>query len=141
MTLIEQVTPISTITSIALSRQITDDSLAETTANLTLKTFYFTQPISTTITEPLPVISAENSLILSEIRKLIPNNLPTQEEVIKSDRGNLFGLQDISVEELEAQLEANQASSSAIIWQEYDSEGQLLEDSTPPATNEAQLAE
>lgn len=127
MTLIEQVTPISTITSIALSRQINDDSMAETTANLTLKTFYFTQPITTTITEPLPVVSAENTLILAELKKLIPNNLPAQEAVIKNDRGNLFGLQNMSVEELEAQLAASQASASAVIWQEYDENGQPIQ--------------
>jgi len=134
MDLIEQVTPISTITSIGLSRQINDDSLAETTANLTLKTFYFTQPITTTITEPLPVVSAENTRILEEIKKLIPNNLPTQGEVIKSNRGNLFGLKEISVAELEAQLEAADASASGVLWQEYDQEGNLIE--TDPLTEE-----
>lgn len=133
MTLIEQVTPISTITSIALSRQINDDSMAETTANLTLKTFYFTQPITTTITEPLPVVSAENTRILAELKKLIPNNLPTQEGVIINDRGNLFGLQNMSVEELEAQLAASEASASAVIWQEYDEAGQAIQ-TTPAQT-------
>jgi len=132
MTLIEQVTPISTITSIALNRQINDDSLAETTANLTLKTFYFTQPIVTTITEALPVVSAENSRILDELKKLIPNNLPAQESVIKNDRGNLFGLQNMSVEELEAQLAASQASASAVIWQEYSEDGQIIQPDLQP---------
>jgi hypothetical protein len=130
MTLIEQVTPISTITSISLNQEINEIGTVETTANLTLKTFYFTQPISVTITEPLPPIANDQLIILEEINKLIPSNLPVQEEVVKSDRGNLFGLQGMSIEELEAQLEANQAELGEVEWQTFDEDGQLIEEET-----------
>lgn len=127
MTLIEQVTPISTITNIALSQQINEDSSIETTANLKLKTFYFTQPITVTLTEPLPPIENEQLVVLEEIQKLIPNNLPTQEEVIINDRGNLFGLQGMSVEELEAQLQANELEMGDVQWQTVDETGQIID--------------
>jgi hypothetical protein len=104
MTLIEQTTPISTITSISLNRDIDEDKNAEAQASLILRTFYFTQPIKTTITNPLPEINAEDQRILAEISNLRPNNLEEQNEVISGDRGNLFGLQEISVEELQDQL-------------------------------------
>ena len=127
MTLIEQVTPISTITSITLNQQINDDSSIEATANLKLKTFYFTQPIAVTITEPLPPINQEHLIVLEEIKKLIPSNLPTQEEVIRHDRGNLFGIQGMSVEEIEAQLRASQVEAEEIEWQTVDETGQIIE--------------
>ena len=130
MTLIEQVTPISTITSITLNQQINDDSSIEATANLKLKTFYFTQPIAVTITEPLPPINQEHLIVLEEIKKLIPSNLPTQEEVIRHDRGNLFGIQGMSVEEIEAQLRASQVEAEEIEWQTVDETGQIIETDT-----------
>lgn len=128
MTLIEQVTPISTITNISLNQQVNEDSTVATTANLKLKTFYFTQPITVTLTEPLPPIEDEDLIILEEIKKLIPNNLPSQEEVIKNDRGNLFNLQGMSIEELEAQLAANEANIDQVEWQTVDETGQIIEE-------------
>jgi Tfp pilus assembly protein PilO len=128
MTLIEQVTPISTITNIALSQQINEDSSIQTTANLKLKTFYFTQPITVTLTEPLPAIADEQLIVLEEIKKLIPNNLPSQEEVITNDRGNLFGLQGMSVEELETQLQTSETELNELEWATVDESGQVIDD-------------
>ncbi|NMA30141.1 MAG: type 4a pilus biogenesis protein PilO [Candidatus Pacebacteria bacterium] len=140
MTLIEQVTPISTITNISLSQQINEDSGVETTANLKLKTFYFTQAIAVTLTEPLPPIEDEQLIVLEEIKKLIPNKLPTQEEVIRNDRGNLFGLQGMSVEELEAQLQASETELDKVEWQTVDESGQII-DENPSETIENPINE
>jgi hypothetical protein len=112
MTLIEQVTPISTITRISLNQEADETGTVKTTANLTLKTFYFTQPISVTITEPLPPIANNQLIILEEIKKLIPSTLPIQDTVVKNNRGNLFGLQGISIEELEQQLSDQEDQNS-----------------------------
>lgn len=109
--LIEQVTPISTITNISISRNIDEDKNAQAQADLVLRTFYFTQPIKTTITSPLPVIAASERKIISSINELSPNNLEKQENVISGDRGNLFGIQNKTVEELEQEL--IQATESA----------------------------
>lgn len=104
LNLIEQVTPISTITSISINRNIDDDKDALAQADLVLRSFYFTQPIKTTITSPLPDITNAERVIINNINELIPSNLEKQEEVITGDRGNLFGLQEQSVEELEKSL-------------------------------------
>lgn len=125
--LIELVTPISTITNISLNQQMNADSLIETTANLTLKTFYFTQPITVTLTEALPPIEDEDLIVLESIKKLIPNNLPTQEEIIKNDRGNLFNLQGMSIEELENQLIVTDTDSDQVEWQTVDETGQIID--------------
>lgn len=110
LNLIEQVTPISTITSISINRNIDDDKDALAQADLVLRSFYFTQPIKTTITSPLPDITNAERIIINNINELIPSNLEKQDEVITGDRGNLFGLQEQSVEELEKTL--NQESGS-----------------------------
>jgi len=65
---------------------------------------------------------------LEEIKKLIPSNLPIQEEVVKNDRGNLFGLQGMTIEELEAQLEASQTEAEDVEWQTFDEDGKLIEE-------------
>lgn len=112
MTLIEQTTPISTITSIAINRDIDADKNAEAQANLVLRTFYFTQPIKTTITSPLPEVGENERSIMQAINDLIPADLENQTEVIKGDRGNLFGLQDITVNQLQQQLSQSSASAT-----------------------------
>ncbi|AKM81674.1 MAG: hypothetical protein UT13_C0001G0715 [Candidatus Pacebacteria bacterium GW2011_GWF2_38_9] len=112
--LIEQVTPISTITNISISRNIDEDKNAQAQADLVLRTFYFTQPIKTTITSPLPVIAASERKIISSINELSPNNLEKQENVISGDRGNLFGIQNKTVEELEQELiQATESANTA----------------------------
>ena len=113
LNLIEQVTPISTVTSISISRNIDEDKNAQAQADLVLRTFYFTQPIKTTITSPLPEIAAADRQILNSINELIPSGLEKQDSVIKGDRGNLFGVQGKSIEELEKELSSKNASSSS----------------------------
>jgi hypothetical protein len=115
MRLIEQVTPISTITSISISRNIEQDVNAVAQADLVLRSFYFTQAIRTTITNPLPDITLAERRMLDNINQLIPGDLELQEQVIRGDRGNLFGIQDQSIEELEQSLilpEENAGESS-----------------------------
>jgi hypothetical protein len=115
MNLIEQVTPISTITSISINRNIDENKNAEAQADLVLRTFYFTQPIKTTITSPLPEISNTERQILNQNNELIPNNLLEQIEIIKGDRGDLFGIQGQTIEELGQTLTQQSASLSGEI--------------------------
>ncbi len=107
MSLIEQVTPISTITSISINRNIEQDRNAIAQADLVLRSFYFTQSIRTTITNPLPDITLAERKILDNINQLIPGDLQLQDQVIRGDRGNLFGIGNLSVEELEQSLNAS----------------------------------
>lgn len=111
--LIEQVTPISTITSISINRDIDKDPDAIAQADLILRSFYFTQSIRTTITSPLPDITLAERKILDNINQLIPNDLQEQEQIIKGDRGNLFGITDQSIEELEQSLIQTESESTA----------------------------
>jgi len=130
LTLIEQVTPISTVTSISINRNVDENKDAQAQADLVLRTFFFTQPIKTTITNPLPVIAAADRKIINSINELIPNNLETQENVITGDRGNLFGLQDQTVDELEKEL-IQEATGQAQIKAEEQLEDKIIENVEP----------
>ncbi len=113
LTLIEQMTPISTITEIAINRNIDEDKNAQAQADLVLRTFFFTQPIKTTIASPLPNVTQVDQQIIAEINRLIPNNLTPQKEIVTGNRGNLFGLQDQNINELEQSLLQQDNASSA----------------------------
>jgi Tfp pilus assembly protein PilO len=104
LNLIEQVSPISTITSIAINRNIDEDRNSLAQAELVLRSFYFTQPIKTTIANPLPDLNQVDRRIISEVNRLRPNDLQQQVDVISGDRGNLFGLQNQTIEAIERQL-------------------------------------
>lgn len=131
LTLIEQVTPISTVTSISINRNIDDNKDAQAQADLVLRTFFFTQPIKTTITNPLPVIAAADRKIINSINELIPNNLEAQENVIVGDRGNLFGLQDQTVDELEKELTQEATGQAEQKVDEQQLEGKIIENAEP----------
>jgi len=119
LTLIEQVTPISTVTSISINRNIDEDKNAQAQADLVLRTFFFTQPIKTTITSPLPIIAAADRKIIDSINELIPNSLEQQKDIISGNRGDLFGLQDQTIDELEQELvNSQQATEEATIDKE-----------------------
>lgn len=117
--LIEQVTPISTITSIAINRNIAEDKDAQAQADLILRSFYFTQPIRTTITSPLPNITLAERGILDNINQLIPNDLSKQNTIITGDRGNLFGLQNQNIEDLEQSLLQTSTSTEREVEEEW----------------------
>ena len=126
--LIEQVTPISTITSISMSRNIDESKDALAQADLVLRTFYFTQPIKTTITSPLPEISNAEKQIINNLNDLMINKIDEQNNVITGDRGNLFGLQNQSVEELEQQLINTQQASDEATLEETEEVGSVIQE-------------
>ncbi len=131
LTLIEQVTPISTITSISINRNIDEDKNAQAQADLILRTFFFTQPIKTTITSPLPMIAAIDRKIIDSINQLTPNPLEQQKDIITGNRGNLFGLQNQTIDELETELNQEATQQAKLQLDEQQLEGKILENVEP----------
>lgn len=131
LTLIEQVTPISTITSISINRNIDEDKNAQAQADLILRTFFFTQPIKTTITSPLPMIAATDRKIIDSINQLTPNPLEQQKDIITGNRGNLFGLQNQTIDELETELNQEATQQAKLQLDEQQLEGKILENVEP----------
>ncbi len=145
LTLIEQVTPISTITSISINRDIDEDKNAQAQAELILRTFFFTQPIKTTITNPLPSIANNDKKIIEQINELVPSTITQQQDIIVGNRGNLFGLQDKTVDELERVLttetneqnaptgenEQSETTETTEIENEVQLEGKIIENASP----------
>lgn len=118
LSLIEQVTPISTVTNISINRNIDEDKNAQAQADLVLRTFFFTQPIKTTITSPLPIIAATDRKIIDSINELTPNSLEQQKDIISGNRGDLFGLQNQTIDELEQELVNSQQATEEVIVEE-----------------------
>lgn len=129
LTLIEQVTPISTITSISINRNIDEDKNAQAQADLILRTFFFTQPIKTTITNPLPTIAVADRQIINNINDLIPNTLEQQKDIVVGNRGNLFGLQNQTVDELEKELIQEATEQAELQLDEQQLEEKIEENS------------
>jgi len=131
LTLIEQVTPISTITSISINRNIDEDKNAQAQAELILRTFFFTQPIKTTIISPLPTIANNDRKIIENINELVPNTLEQQKDVIIGDRGNLFGLQNKTADELEQELIQEATTQTEQPTDEQQIEDKIIENAAP----------
>lgn len=84
MVMIEQISPITTITKIALNQTNkgkTDASVVLTTARLSLSTSYFTQQIKTTLTSALPKISEREKEIFETIQSFTIPEADAQTEV------------------------------------------------------------
>ena len=136
LTLIEQVTPISTVTNISINRNIDEDKNAQAQADLVLRTFFFTQPIKTTITSPLPIIASADKKIIENINELIPNTLEQQKDVIAGNRGNLFGLQNQTIDELEQELiDSQQTTQEETVNENSTVNSELMDAILNPKSN------
>jgi hypothetical protein len=116
MDLIERVSPLTTITSLTIDRKVganvTEISNA-TRADLALNTYYYTKPISSTLSAPLPEISNEERRIFQEILQFSPSEIEEQTEIISGSNSDLFGIQGLTVSDLEEVLEVEESSESA----------------------------
>lgn len=106
MDLIEQVSPITTITNLTVDRKVGSVGGAQTTtrADLSLSTYYYTKPISATLSAALPAISAREREIFQEILSFTPAELEAQTEIIGGSNQDLFGITGLNVSDLETQL-------------------------------------
>jgi hypothetical protein len=93
--LIERVSPITTVTAIELKRKFNSSSNAITEANLTLKSFYFTKIIKSTLEDELLSISAKEKETLKAIISFQPANLPDQTTIQGGGKLNLFEVEKI----------------------------------------------
>lgn len=100
MTMIERITPFTTITSLSLSRQSGVSGNLENVnakADLSLETFFFTQPIRTTIESPLPIISASEQNVFTTIKEFTPSDLEKQTEIKPGSKEDFFGIDKLLI--------------------------------------------
>lgn len=104
MALIERISPITTITDIALSRttstnQDTGEETIAARANLKLNTFFFTQSIKSSIEATLPQIGTKEQNIFETIREFTPSNFEKQTEVQGGGQTDFFGIDKLEKEQ------------------------------------------
>lgn len=107
MSLIERVSPLTTITSLTIDRKVAaagQDS-QQTRADLSLSTYYYTKPIAATLSAPLPAISPEERAIFQDILAFTPPQGESQTQIIGGDNTDLFGIDGLAVSDLEKQIE------------------------------------
>lgn len=94
---IERITPITTITSLTLSREYLDESQQEVRAkaDLELETYFFTQPVSVTLSSSLPKIGQQEQQVFTTIKSFIPPALEKQTEIKGGGQTDFFGIEKI----------------------------------------------
>ena len=105
MDLIERVSPLTTITSLTVERKVEGGQLSNITrADLALSTYYYTKSIASTLSSPLPEISAREREVFQAILAFTPAELEKQTIIISGNNQDLFGIDGLSVSDLEETL-------------------------------------
>lgn len=107
MSLIERVSPITTINSLTIDRKATNigDNQQQTRADLALSTYYYTKSITATLSAKLPTITEEEKEIFQEILDFTPPEIEAQTQIISGNNTDLFGIGGLDVNDLEAQIQ------------------------------------
>jgi Tfp pilus assembly protein PilO len=100
LSLIEQISPITTITKINLSREhkMAASGAVLTKAELDLRVYYFTQQITFSLTAPLPKTSAKELEIFKTIQSFTIPEADTTDKVEGGGNLNPFPASDIVIE-------------------------------------------
>ncbi|HEX9817565.1 MAG TPA: hypothetical protein VGA89_01565 [Patescibacteria group bacterium] len=105
MELIERVTPLTTITSLTVDRKVSNILAPDATrADLSLSTYYYTKPITSTLSSALPEISAAERAVFQDILLFTPSEIEQQTTIVGGSNNDLFGIQGLTVTDLEETL-------------------------------------
>lgn len=92
---IEEFSPFTTIASFSLSEN--QDSLRNSSslvsATITTNSHYFTDSVTTTLEKPLPKLTDDDRVILTELEKFQPSNLVVPSRVSGGGLEDLFGVE------------------------------------------------
>lgn len=91
--LIERVTPITTITQISLQKQNRPNQPGSFfSADIRVTTYYFTQSIKASTDAPLPPITSQEEAIVNDIADFVTTPVQTQTQVTGGGLQDLFGV-------------------------------------------------
>lgn len=98
--LIEKISPFTTINTLTLGVQgdtnADDEQLIE--SRLATKTYFFTQPVKTTVEAPLPKLNNQDIVVLEELASFVSSDLPEQNEVLGGGLEDLFNVEELNFE-------------------------------------------
>ncbi len=94
---VEKASPFTTVTEMDITGELSGKNPADKQtrvfqADLTTKTYFFTQPISVRVETPLPVLAVKEQNVLATLASFIPNILPEQKEIQGGGLEDLFGV-------------------------------------------------
>ncbi|MFZ1721444.1 MAG: hypothetical protein WAU07_02980 [Microgenomates group bacterium] len=96
--LVEKISPFTTINTLTLGTG--DDTNTEGVpliqTSLTTKTYYFTQPVKTTVEAPLPQLNNQDIIVLEELATFVGTDLPEQNEVLGGGLEDLFEVDQLN---------------------------------------------
>ncbi|MFH2118483.1 MAG: GspMb/PilO family protein, partial [Candidatus Paceibacterota bacterium] len=112
MDLIEKVSPLTTITNLTIDRKVNNSQIEDATrADLSLSAYYYTKPISSTLSSALPIISEEEKRVFQAILEFSPTQIEGQTTIISGNNNDLFGIQGLTVTNLEETLGLEQPAN------------------------------
>jgi len=116
ISLLERISPITTVTDIALSRSKKDDGnggeIVSAKAELNLSSYYFTQSIKTAIGQPLPKIGQKEQDIFTTIQEFTPANFNKQTEIEGGNLEDIFNINSIDIQNLEEEIKKEEIKES-----------------------------
>lgn len=95
---VEQIAPFTTITSLELSNpknRPSSDGGQLFTAEIVTETTYYVGSVTTKIDTPLPVLTAQDKLILSKLEPFVESNLPEQNTIEQGGAEDLFKVEGL----------------------------------------------
>ncbi|PIY80896.1 MAG: hypothetical protein COY80_00575 [Candidatus Pacebacteria bacterium CG_4_10_14_0_8_um_filter_42_14] len=95
MLLTETVTPFTTISELSLNatfdnESATVDQSKASSASLVTTTFFFTQPISVSLEQPLPKLTTTDQIVLNELASFEKIDLPEQNTILGGGSEDIF---------------------------------------------------
>lgn len=108
MILIEQASPITTITKLSINTSTKKTELGEretTSAALELSAYFFTKTIKATIEDPLPVIGQQERDVFQTIGEFESSGMEEQTKIIGGGKEDLFGVDKVDINEASSSLQ------------------------------------
>ncbi len=98
--LIEKISPFTTINTLTLGVQAATNAENEPLieSRLATKTYFFTQPVKTTVEAPLPKLNNQDIAVLEELASFVSSDLPEQDEVLGGGLEDLFNVEELNFE-------------------------------------------
>lgn len=131
---VEKASPFTTVTEMNITGELSGDTVADKQtrvfqADLTTKTYFFTQPISVRVETPLPVLAVKEQNVLAALASFIPNTLPEQKEIQGGGLEDLFGVAGMAGAGSSSNID--QLLQSPLTLQQVDGKFQVVPSPTP----------
>lgn len=93
---VERLAPLTTIKSLSLKTKTAPEGVIEGSdpveAAMVVNTYYFTKPLTATLTAPLPQLTAQDTAVLEEVVQYLYPTVTQQQQIVGGGLIDLFGI-------------------------------------------------